>query len=199
MKKITVYKILLIVLVIIAIILAGLVARKYLTEQEIENNAQEVVSRIQVKKSSNEQLDIIEEINEQIEGYQVIGIINIPKIGIEYPILEKTDTTSLKLSITKFWGDKVNQIGNVVLAGHNYLSDKMFGKINKLENGDIIELTDKQRVTIKYQVFKTYIVDPNDITCILAENENSREVTLITCTNGNKERLIVKAREVKEI
>lgn len=199
MKKITVYKILLIVLVIVAIILTSIVVKKYITEQQIENNAQEVIAKIKEQKTSNKQLDIIEEINEEIKGYKVIGIVNIPKIGIEYPILEKTNTDSLKLSITKFWGNKVNQIGNVVLAGHNYFSDKMFGKINQLQNGDIIELTDKQRVTIKYQIFKTYIVDPNDISCILAENENSREVTLITCTNGNKERFIVKAREFKEI
>ena len=40
----------------------------------------------------------VQEINEQLEGYGVIGIIKIPKINIEYPILEKTDKTSLKLS-----------------------------------------------------------------------------------------------------
>ena len=107
--------------------------------------------------------------------------------------------THLHLSITKFWGEeKINQKGNVVLAGHNNLNNKMFGKIDKLENGDIIELTDSQMVTVKYQVFKTYIVDPNDITCILPEDEATREVTLITCTNGNKARFIVKAREIKE-
>ncbi len=42
----------------------------------------------------------------------------------------------------------------------------MFGKINQLENGDIIELTDSQMVTVKYQVFNKYVIDPNDIDCI---------------------------------
>ena len=65
-----------------------------------------------------------------------------------------------------------------------------------MQVGDIIELTDIQNVTLKYQVFKVYVIDPNDITCILPEQENVREVTLITCTNGNKNRLIVKAREI---
>ena len=71
----------------------------------------------------------------------------------------------------------------------------MFGKTKRLEVGDIIELTDIQNVTLKYKVFKMYIIDPNDISCILPEQEGTREVTLITCTNGNKNRLIVKARE----
>ena len=94
-------------------------------------------------------------------------------------------------------GNKINEIGNVTLAGHNNLNGTLFGKIKKLENGDVIELTDIQNVTLKYKVFKKYSVDPNDITVILPEQENVREITLITCTNGNKNRLIIKAREEK--
>ena len=120
----------------------------------------------------------------------------ILKINIEYPILEKTNKESLKLSITKFWGEKINQKGNVVLAGHNNLNNKMFGKIDRLENGDIIELTDSQMVTVKYQVFDKYVIDPNDIDCIFPIDENTREITLITCTNRDKNRLVVKAREI---
>ncbi len=199
MKKITVYKIILILLIITAIILTALVIKKNVESSKIENQAQTVLAEIKNKEISNaEGIDVIQEIDAEIDGYKVIGIIRIPKINIEYPILEKTDKTSLNLSITKFWGEKINQKGNVVLAGHNNLNNKMFGKIDKLENGDIIELTDSQMVTVKYQVFKTYIIDPNDITCILPEDETSREVTLITCTNGNKERFIVKAREIKD-
>jgi len=198
MKKIFVYKIILVMLVITAIILLGLIIDKYIKDKKIEDRTQEVLSIIREQEILNNDLDIIQEIDAEMDGYQVIGIIKIQKIDIEYPILEKTDKTSLDLSITKFWGNKINQIGNVVLAGHNNLNNKMFGKINKLQEGDIIELTDKQNVTINYKIFKTYIVDPNDITCILPEDENSREVTLITCTNGDKERFVVKAREIKE-
>ena len=197
MKKIVVYKIILVILIVTAILLTAMVVKKNIDSSKTEKRTQEVLAEIKNTKSIDlDQIDVIQEIDAEIEGYKVVGIINIPKINIEYPILEKTDKTSLNLSITKFWGEKINQKGNVVLAGHNNLNNKMFGKINKLENGDIIELTDNQMVTIKYQVFKTYVIDPNDITCILSEDENSREVTLITCTNGNKDRLVVKAREV---
>ncbi len=197
MKKITVYKIILISLIITAIVLATLVINKNVKSNMIEKHAQEVLAEIKNREIINtEEIDVIQEIDQEIEGYKVIGIIKIPKIDIEYLILDKTDKTSLNLSITKFWGEKINQKGNVVLAGHNNLNNKMFGKLDKLEIGDIIELTDSQMVTIKYQIFKTDIIDPNDITCILPEDENSREVTLITCTNGNKERFIVKAREI---
>lgn len=195
MKKITIYKIILVLLIIAALVLATFIIKKYIDNKKVENQLQEILQTINTQ-SSEDELDIVQEIDAQIEGYKVIGIIKIPKINIEYPILEKTDKTSLKLSITKFWGNQINQIGNVVLAGHNNLNNKFFGKIDKLQEGDIIELTDKQRVTIKYEIFKTYVVDPNDISPILTQKENAREVTLITCTNGNKERLVVKAREI---
>ncbi len=196
MKKITVYRIILVILVITALVLVVFVIKKNVESNKIENNTQSVLQEIKKEKKSNpNDIDVIQEIDQEIEGYKVVGIINIPKINIEYPILEKTNKESLKLSITKFYGEKINQIGNVVLAGHNNLNNKMFGKIDKLENGDIIELTDSQMVTIKYEVFDKYIIDPNDISCIYPVDENSREVTLITCINRDKNRLIVKARE----
>lgn len=197
MKKITVYKTILVMLVITALVLATFIIKKYIEGNKIENNIQSVLQEIKKEKQSNpNQIDVIKEIDEEIEGYKVVGIINIPKINIEYPILEKTNKESLKLSITKFWGEKINQKGNVVLAGHNNLNNKMFGKIDKLENGDIIELTDSQMVAVEYQVFDKYIIDPNDINCIFPVEENTREVTLITCTNRDKNRLVVKAREI---
>lgn len=197
MKKITVYKIILVILVITAIILAGFVIKKQIESKKVEDNTKTVLQEIKKENKSNpEQIDVIQEIDQKIGEYKVIGIINIPKIGIEYPILEKTNKESLDLSITKFWGEKINQKGNVVLAGHNRINNTMFGKIDKLENGDIIELTDSQMVTVKYQVFDKYVIDPNDIDCIFPIEENTREVTLITCTNRDKNRLVVKAREI---
>lgn len=196
MKKITVYKIILVILVIIALVLTTIVFKKNIENKKIENNTQTVLQEIKSgKKTTSGSIDVIEEIDEQIGGYKVVGIINIPKIDIEYPILEKTNKESLKLSITKFYGEKINQKGNIVLAGHNNLNKTMFGKIKQLENGDIIELTDSQMVTVKYQVFDKYVIDPNDIDCIFPIEENTREVTLITCTNRDKNRLVVKARE----
>lgn len=197
MKKITVYKIILVILVIIALVLTTIVFKKNIENKKIENNTQTVLQEIKSgKKTTSGSIDVIEEIDEQIGGYKVVGIINIPKIDIEYPILEKTNKESLKLSITKFYGEKINQKGNIVLAGHNNLNKTMFGKIKQLENGDIIELTDSQMVTVKYQVFDKYVIDPNDIDCIFPIEENTREVTLITCTNKDKNRLVVKAREI---
>lgn len=193
MSKIKIYKIILICLIIATIIVGAMVAIKYFKLYKNETEVKQVIANISKELENAD--EPIKEINQQIQGHKVVGIIKIPKIEIEYPILETTSKETLNLSITKFWGNQINEIGNVSLAGHNNLNGTMFGKTKRLEIGDVIELTDIQNVTLKYKVFKMYVIDPNDITCILPEQEGTREVTLITCTNGNKNRLIVKARE----
>lgn len=193
MNKLKFYKTLLICLIITAIIIAIFIGIKYVNTFKRENMAKDVIA--QINRSFEQPENPIQEIDEQIEGHKVIGVIKIPKINLEYPILETTSKETLNLSITKFWGNKINEIGNVTLAGHNNFNGTMFGKTKKLEIGDIIELTDIQNITLKYKIFKKYVIDPNDITVILPEQEGVREVTLITCTNGNKNRLIIKARQ----
>lgn len=194
MDKIKKYKILFNLLLIATVIVAALVIIKYINIYNNEKNLKMTIANIYEEVSEND--NSIPQINQEIDGHKVIGIIKIPKINLEYPILETTNKNTLNLSITKFWGNQINEIGNVTLAGHNNLNGTMFGKIKKLEVGDIIELTDIQNVVIQYQIFKTYVIDPNDISCILPEQKAVREVTLITCTNGNKNRFIVKAREI---
>lgn len=193
MNELKICKVLLICLIITAIVIAIFIGVKYVNMFKRENVAKDVIAEI--NRSFKQPENSIQEIDEQIEGHKVIGIIKIPKINLEYPILETTSKETLNLSITKFWGNKINEIGNVTLAGHNNFNGTMFGKTKKLEIGDIIELTDIQNITLKYKIFKKYVIDPNDITVILPEQEGVREVTLITCTNGNKNRLIIKARQ----
>lgn len=71
--------------------------------------------------------------------------LNIPRLGIEYPVLSTWSEELLKLSVNKYWGPKPNEVGNYCIVGHNYKSGKMFGKLPAITNGDIIELTDLSR------------------------------------------------------
>lgn len=48
---------------------------------------------------------------------------------------------------------------------------------------------------IEYEVYDLYKVEPEDVSCLSQETNNTKEVTLITCTSNSKQRIIVKARE----
>ena len=131
---------------------------------------------------------------EKIGNDKVIGKLEIPKIKIEKYILEKTNEKSLKKSVTKICGPNINQTGNFCIAGHNY--QNTFGKLTKLENGDIIKLTDTYNRTVSYRVYDIQKVIPTNTNCLLQETNGEREVTLVTCTLGATKRVIVKAVEI---
>lgn len=186
--------IILVILVIAFISLILYIGIKYIEHKSEENKLQDVVSEFKNKleitnKESNE-------IELEYNGYKVVGIINIPKLKIKFPILDKTNDDTMKVSVTKFWGNNVNDIGNFTIAGHNNLDGTMFSNIKKLNIGDEIELTDLSGKTLKYEIFDKYVIDPNDISCTKSVYKNKKEVTLITCTNGRLNRLVIKANEI---
>ena len=208
--KLKIYKLIFFILIIILIVVIAMIIFKYGSSQVNNKQAQDMVetfSQTELKlqenvKSENEQNNEADEIQLEYKGYKVIGIIKIPKINLKYPIIEIEDISSesakkpMKLSIIKYWGENVNDYGNLSLAGHNNKDGTMFGKTKKLKNGDIVELTDLLGKTIQYSIFDIFVTDPNDVSILLPKDENIREVTLITCTNGNKERLILKAKQI---
>lgn len=195
-----------IIIGLIILITIILIAVKYgereLNEQTMSNIVEQVKATNLTELANSENIEPGEENNTEaitevtIDGYTVLGIVRIPAIDLEYPILNKTTNKSMKKSITKFWGPDLNQVGNVTLAGHNNYNGTMFGKVKKLKIGDIIEIEDLYKNTVKYEIFDMYVIEPNDVSCVESVEPGTREVTLITCTNGNKNRLITKAREI---
>ena len=122
MNKLNIYRALRIVLIIVAIVVAVFVVRKFYSESKMKHLANDVLEQIKTTTENSETGEVIQTIDAEMGGYKVVGIIKIPKIDLEYPILEKTNKESLNISITKFWGNEINEIGNVTLAGHNNFS-----------------------------------------------------------------------------
>lgn len=191
-----VYNIILAVLVIILVIVVILIALKYGKNQINEKELTSVVDEVKTKLNDITNEENEKKVDVEYKGYKVVGMIKIPKIDLEYPIIDKTNEQSMKVSITKFWGNNVNDIGNFSMAGHNNFDGTMFGKTKKLEIGDSIEMTDLTGKTIEYKIFSKYVIDPNEVECVNSVEPNTREITLITCTNGRSNRLIIKAREI---
>ena len=200
--ELKIYKAIFYMLLIAAVVVIGVIIYKYGSNQINEKQSQEAVEAFSNIDFSKNEEESGSEIQLEYKGYKVIGIVKIPKINIEYPILEienidpKSAEKPMKLSIIKYWGENVNDYGNLSIAGHNNKDGTMFGKTKKLQKGDIVELTDLKGQTIQYSIYDIFVTDPNDVNILLPKDELIREVTLITCTNGNKQRLILKAKEV---
>lgn len=126
----------------------------------------------------------------------VSGKIVIDKIGLEYPILEGSTVENLNISITKFYGSPINSIGNCVLAGHNKNDGSLFGRLREIKKNDKIVLYDNSGNKKEYNVFNIKVVAPTDVSILSQETNNSCWVTLITCANRGKNRLIIQGKEI---
>lgn len=126
--------------------------------------------------------------------YYTIGVINIPSININYPILSTYTDELLKIAPCRFHGPNPNEVGNLCIAGHNYKNSKFFSKVPNLQLGDKIEITDLSGRMLTYTVYDKFIVNPDELECTSQLTNGNKEITLITCTNDNKQRHIIKAR-----
>lgn len=128
--------------------------------------------------------------------YNTVGTVDIPTLDVSYPILSETTDDLLKVSVCKFWGSNPNEVGNLCIAGHNYRNNRFFSKVPNLKTGDIIEITDLNNKKLKYSIYDKYTVDPRDVSCTSQLTNGKKIVTLITCTNDSKQRVVVKAKEI---
>lgn len=125
----------------------------------------------------------------------VIGLLKIDKIKLMYPILSESSKELLKISPCRFYGPMPNEIGNLCIAGHNYVDNKLFSKIHLLETNDIINLYDLTGKSLEYIVYKKDEVKKEDTSCLDQNTNGFRELTLITCNNVKGTRVVIKAKE----
>ena len=125
----------------------------------------------------------------------IFGIIEIPKINIYYPIFSNINDDLLKIAPCKFYGNNLNKNDNICIAGHNYNNSLFFSNIVLLSANDEIYIYNNEGRKYIYSVSKMYEVKYNDLSPIFDYDQNSRELTLITCNNLNSNRIIVKAKQ----
>ena len=108
---------------------------------------------------------------------QTIGILQIPIIQKELPIVEGTDDDALKQGVGHYTGTVYpGQKDQILLSGHR---DTVFTGLDKLQNGDTIIL-EMQHGTFTYAVVDTEIVDENDTT-VIRSTAPEEMLTLSTC------------------
>jgi sortase A len=105
-----------------------------------------------------------------------VGILRIPKIEVEVPILEGTDDLILNRGVGHVAGTaSPGENGNVALAGHR---DGFFRGLKDVVVGDKIELVTLQG-TQTYTIDRITIVERTDLSVLQPRGRAS--LTLITC------------------
>jgi sortase A len=123
----------------------------------------------------------------RILGYQeslashftpAMGLLRIPKIHLEVPVLEGTDDLVLNRAVGHIAGTaKPGEAGdgNIGIAGHR---DGFFRGLKDVATGDMIEIM-MQKETATYVIDQITIVSPSDVSVLAPRSRSS--VTLVTC------------------
>ena len=136
-----------------------------------------------------ERQEVITEVNPGDE----IGIIEIKSVNLKNVIVESTDKKYLNHHVCHFENSAMpGEDGNFALAGHSstYYYNQVFNELHKVKIGDeIIIKTINDEFT--YTITETIVVESDEIE-VLDQDMTKKEITLVTCTNGGKQRFIVK-------
>lgn len=196
---------LLLIIIICSSILIFKINQTYAYDEEIYNQVYKEYEKIKNNSTTNDSAinnhSYSSSTNKPIHTYKnstgsiytTTGIIDIPKINVSYPIINDYSEANLNIAPTKFVGPNINEIGNFVIVGHNNWNREFFSNLNKLKNGDIVNLTDHNKNTVSYKVYDKYETKQNDYSCLNQDTNGRAELTLITCIKYQKnKRLIVK-------
>ena len=128
------------------------------------------------------------------QGFGVLGTMEIPATNFKYPVLEKVTKKSIETAVAFLYGAGLNEPGNSVIIGHNYRNGLFFSNNKKLNIGDKIYITDNDGKKLTYTIYNKFETTPEDTSFYQRDTGGKAEVTLSTCTDDSKARLIICAK-----
>ena len=159
-------------------------------EQNVEQEHKEDGEKEEEKEAEDTKAPISEEDAALLSSGDVIGLIEIEALELEYPVVEGADSKQLAYGIGHIPDTAaIGSIGNCVLAGHRGSRYGTYFKyLNRLSAGDTVKVTDKEGNMYLYEVVSWEVVEPYD-NSVKAQGEET-ELTLLTCENSGTMRLI---------
>ena len=122
---------------------------------------------------------------ETINGIDFIGVLRIPALELELPIISEWNYPNLKTAPCRYSGSAY--LNNLIICGHNYTSH--FGTLKNLWEGDIATFTDMDGNVFTYKMVERETLNPTDIEGMESGNW---DLTLFTCTVGGQSRVTIR-------
>ena len=126
-----------------------------------------------------------------VDGERYAGILRIPELELELPVLAFFDYDSLQVTPCLYSGTIYRR--NMVIGAHNF--DAHFGRISALGIGSEVDFTDVENNTYRCRVvnLETLKPDQNDVLTEKA-HEGDWDITLFTCNYSGTERVTVRCK-----
>ena len=97
-----------------------------------------------------------------LDGYEYVGYVEIPVLGLKLPVMSEWDYSRLKLAPCRQFGS--SRTDDLVIAAHNYESH--FGHLKDLSAGDTVTFTDMEGIVNNYCVEKIETLNPNEVDAV---------------------------------
>lgn len=120
----------------------------------------------------------------ELGGYEYIGYLTIPDLGLELPVMAEWDYEKLKLSPCRQFGSTVTE--DLVIAAHNYITH--FAKLYTLKPGAAIYFTDMNGKIHTYAAARIERLAPTEVETV---QHSGYALVLYTCTYGGDNRTVV--------
>ncbi len=127
---------------------------------------------------------------ETVNGADYIGILQIPCLELELPVISQWSYKGLKTAPCRYSGSAYQK--DLILCAHNYVTH--FGNLGKLREGDTATFTDIAGNVFTYQMVERETLSPTDTEDM---KRGAWDMTLFTCTMGGKTRVTVRFQQVE--
>lgn len=127
----------------------------------------------------------------EINGISYIGVLMIPELELELPIISEWNYPRLQVAPCRYAGSAYQD--DLVIAGHNY--DAHFGRLRHLKPGDAVIFMDIDGNQFFYQVAEQLVLEPTAIEEMLSDEW---DMTLFTCTFGGATRITVRCERLSD-
>ena len=153
--------------------------------QEAESLLEDVRSAISANAAPDPQEEPVEEIT-----YDYAGVIAIPDLSLELPVIDQWSYARLKVAPCRQFGS--SRTDDLVIAAHNY--ENHFGRLKELTKGDTVIFTDMEGTVYRYAVEEIRQLAPEDAEDVSSVFSSEYPLVLYTCTPGGKARVAVFCR-----
>lgn len=154
-----------------------------LTQEIEQTREQELYDTAQREQAPGQMLQT------SLRGYDLVGIVRAPTVGVELPVLDSWSYDLLKLAPCRYSGSIEGQ--DLVLMGHNY--KKHFAPLRQVSPGDRVEFMDASGTSYAFVVAGTQVLKPTQLDELTA---SEHALTIFTCTPGGHSRFVVRCDPV---
>ena len=160
---------------------------------ELEQTMQKTITEHQQENETAAPQPVLDPTQEmttvEVEGRDYIGVLSIPAVERELPVMAQWSYAGLKIAPGRYSGTTYGD--DLVICGHNYAMH--FSPIKWLALGSEVYFTDMDGQRWSYEVSNVETIQPTDIDkMITASDEDAWDLTLFTCTTGGRARCAVR-------